>query len=350
MALKPLSFLRIPSNFSLCAGFSLALLCGLGCHAQTTPTVATHSTQSSASQADLDRRVEIVVRNKFQVPADISIHLGHRAPSAFAGYDTLPIVFSRAGAANPPVDFLISTDGKTLARMQTYDISRDPASIVSGAGRPFRGVANAPVQIVVFDDLECPFCARMHQQLFPGTIDHYKGDVQIAYKDFPLIELHPWAMRAAIDSNCVYAQSSIGYWSLVDYLHAHAGEIGGDQHNVAQANAQLDQITLDEGKRDKLDTTALKACIGKQDDSGIRASMKEGEALGVNATPILFVNGERIDGAQPAADVWKVIDRALLAKGITPPPEPAPAPSAGPAPAATSEPAATPTPAASPKH
>ena len=50
---------------------------------------------------------------------------------------------------------------------------------------------------VGFDDLECPYCAKMHQQLFPALTQRYKDQIHIVYRDFPL-DQHPWAMRAAI--------------------------------------------------------------------------------------------------------------------------------------------------------
>jgi predicted DsbA family dithiol-disulfide isomerase len=55
----------------------------------------------------------------------------------------------------------------------------------------------------------------------------------------------------------------------------------------------------------------------------VRASIKEGDALGVDGTPTLFINGERLSGALPESQVWLSIDRALKAEGVTPPPEPA---------------------------
>jgi predicted DsbA family dithiol-disulfide isomerase len=61
----------------------------------------------------------------------------------------------------------------------------------------------------------------------------------------------------------------------------------------------------------------------KQDDTAIKASQKLGESLGVEATPALFINGEKIEGAQPLANVYRMIDDALTASGQTPPPPPA---------------------------
>ena len=65
----------------------------------------------------------------------------------------------------------------------------------------------------------------------------------------------------------------------------------------------------------------LDACIVKQDESAVRASMKQGDSLGVNGTPTLFINGERISGALPQPELWIAIDRALREAGVQPPPQ-----------------------------
>ena len=234
----------------------------------------------------------------------------------------ISVTFTADGKTSKPVTFLLSTDGKTLAQFSKYDISKDPKPLVSGDGRPARGgPANAPVLIVGFDDLECPYCAKMHEQLFPALTQRYKDQVHIVYRDFPL-DQHPWAMRAAIDTNCVGAQSPTGYWNLVDYIHAHAAEMGGDEKSLAKANDTLDSLARDEGKRQKLNADALNACIAKQDDTAIKASMKLGESLGVDSTPALFINGEKMEGALPLEYVYRMIDNALIASGQTPPPPP----------------------------
>jgi protein-disulfide isomerase len=173
---------------------------------------------------------------------------------------------------------------------------------------------------VNFDDLECPYCARMHQQLFPATQDRYKGMVKFVYKDFPLVDIHPWAAHAAVDSGCLADQNSDSYWTFVDYVHSHADEIKGTGHDAHDPQKMLDKIAHDEGERVKLDLPRLDACIAKQDESAVRASMKQGDSLGVNGTPTLFINGERISGALPEAELWTAIDRALKDAGVTPPP------------------------------
>ena len=306
----------VKSFRTLIFAFTLA---ALGCHAQTSIEA------SGKLSPELARRVEVLIRSKSSIPPDYDIQIGSRTKSEVPGFDAISVTFTADGKTSKPLTFMLSIDGKTLAQFNKYDISQDPKLLVSGDGRPSRGgPANAPVLIVGFDDLECPYCAKMHQQLFPALTERYKDQIHIVYRDFPL-DQHPWAMRAAIDANCLGTQSSIGYWNLVDYIHAHASELGGTEKILAKANDTLDSLTRDEGKRQKSNAETLNACITKQDDAAIKESMKLGEALGVDSTPALFINGEKIEGALPLEYVYRMIDNALIASGQTPPPPP-PAP------------------------
>ena len=291
----------------------LLLLLVAGCKAQDSPL-----------NPKVDRRIEILVRSQLNVPQDWRVDVGPRSKSDIAGYDAVPITFTSSTDANKKqtLNFLISRDGNTLARLSKWDISKDPSEMISTDSRPVRGNPQAKVTIINFDDLECPYCARMHAQLFPDTINRYKDQIKVVYKDYPLIEIHPWALRAAIDANCVAIQNPTAYWNYVDYLHTHGDDITGPDRDPVKSAAALDKIARDEGQRSKLDTEKLNACLTKQDDSVVRASLKEGDALGVDGTPTLFINGERLSGALPESQVWLSIDRALKAEGITPPPEP----------------------------
>nr|WP_260703412.1 DsbA family protein [Edaphobacter flagellatus] len=294
------------------------MLATAGCHAQPPA--------GDKLSPELARRVEILIRSKTNLPPSYDIVVGPRTPSDVPNFDEITVLFSAEGKTSKPMTFLLSKDGKTLAQFSKFDISKDPKTLVSDAGRPGRGgPANAPVVIVGFDDLECPYCAKMHAQLFPALQERYKDQVRIVYRDFPLNEIHPWAQRGAIDANCLAAQSVPGYWNLVDYIHAHAGEMGGTEKTLAKANETLDKLTREEGTRQKVDATALNQCIEKQDDTAVKASIREGAELGVEATPALYINGEKLEGALPIEYVYRMIDSALIAAGQTPPPPVAPA-------------------------
>jgi protein-disulfide isomerase len=260
-----------------------------------------------------------MVRSQFGVPPEVSVALGKRTSSQIPGYDTLPVTLSH-GSTKKVVDFLVSSDNQKLARLETFDLAKNPIFNIDVAGRPIRGNPDAKVTVINFDDLECPYCARMHSSLFPATMDRYKDKVRFVYKDDPLTDMHPWAMHAAVNANCLAEQSGQVYWNFVDYVHAHGQEVNGEDRNLTKSFSALDRIARDEATLGKLDSAKLNACLTKQDETQVRASAKEAEALGIDGTPAVFVDGERINGAVPAEQVWMVIDRALRAEGIEPPP------------------------------
>jgi protein-disulfide isomerase len=329
------------SRFRILAAL-LAICLTAGCKAQST---ATSSQLGVIHDEALLRRIEVMVRSQFGVPPDYAVNIGAREAGKFPGYDKLPVTLTR-GDKKTTVDFLISTDNKTLARLDSFDLSKDPALEIDISGRPIRGNPAAKVTVVNFDDLECPYCARLHRSLFPDTLARYKDKVRFVYKDNPLPpEMHPWAMHAAVDANCLAAQSGDVYWTYVDYLHSHGDEVTGPDRNLPKSYAALDRIARQEATVSKLDAAKLDACLAKQDETEVRASLKQAEALKIESAPAVFVDGERFDGAIPEEQVWQIIDRALRAAGEQPPPPPAlPAP-----PGPTNAPAASVSPAPSGK-
>jgi protein-disulfide isomerase len=300
----------------------LTLSMTTGCKAQTPQT------QAALDPATINRRVEIMVRSEFNIPQDYNVTIGARKPSQIPGYDSLPVTLSR-DAKSQIVDFLISSDGNTLARLEKFDLAHDPVFSIDVTGRPIRGNPDAKVTVINFDDLECPYCARMHESLFPSTLERYKDKVRFIYKDNPLTDLHPWAMHAAVDANCLASQSGDVYWKYVDYLHSHGQEISGADRNPAKSFDALNRIARQEATLANLDLSKLDGCLAAQNETQVRASAAEALTLKIEGAPAVFVNGERIDGAQPEPMVWKAIDRALRAAGIDPSGPLAPAASAG---------------------
>jgi protein-disulfide isomerase len=68
-----------------------------------------------------------------------------------------------------------------------------------------------------------------------------------------------------------------------------------------------------------VDQPIVGQCIAMQDDRRIKASIAEGDKLGVQNLPTLFVNGEKLVGVPPVESIWAAIDRALKSQGIAPP-------------------------------
>jgi protein-disulfide isomerase len=302
--------------------FLVLLLICLGCSAQST-------------SPDTAKAIERQVRAYYKLPPDVQITIGQVRPSDFTNYDAVKLTFTK-GTRKDDYDFLLAKDGKTLVKLTKLDLTKDPnAELMKKmdvSGRPTRGNKGAKVIVVNYDDFQCPFCSRMHQTLFPQIYKEYGDKVLFIYKDYPLAEIHPWATHAAVNANCLAAQNNDAYWDFVDYLHANQQVVSGQQGHDAQ-NAFLDRSAVLQGQQHGVDSVKLAACLKTQDETAIKASIKEGDTVGVTATPTLFVNGEEMDGALPIAEIRAILDRALLQAGVQPPahPENAQATGSGPA-------------------
>ena len=291
----------------------------LGCSAQSAP--------SNQGNSELDKKIEREVRSFYKIPPEVKIQVGGLSPSAdFPNYDSSVVTVDN-GERKQDFTFLISKDRSTMMRLTKFDLSKDPyAAIMSKIdvnGRPTRGAKSSKVVVVNFDDFECPFCSRMHQTLFPEILKEYGDRVTFIYKDYPLVEIHPWATHAAVDANCLAAQNGDAYWDFADYIHANQHDIS-DQKTPAARFDELDKLTMLQGQKHNLDVTKLQACIKAQDQSAVKASMKEGDAVGVEATPTLFINGQKVDGAVPISEVRAALDRALKDADLPVPQHPAP--------------------------
>jgi protein-disulfide isomerase len=281
-------------------------LAGLGCNAQTS------GQDGAAVSPEVTHRIQTEVRSRYNVPPQVTVSVSNPKPSDIPGYEVVVVTFSE-GTHSSSHDFLLSKDRKTLAHLEKIDLSQDLMAKIDVKGRPVRGNSSAKVTIVNFDDFQCPFCSRMHQTLFPGVLQSYGDKVRIIYKDYPLVEIHPWAMHAAVDANCLGDQNGGAYWDFADYVHANQKTIAGKSQQEAFTN--LDSAATEQATKHQLDVAKVQACVKKQDDSGVRASMAEADKLGVDSTPTMFINGERTSGALTAEQVHAIVDRALAYAG-----------------------------------
>jgi protein-disulfide isomerase len=172
---------------------------------------------------------------------------------------------------------------------------------------PFLGRPDAPITIVEFTDLECPFCRAFHVGTFEQIKREYidTGKVRFASRDFPL-DIHPNARPAALAVRCAAEQGK--FWEM-----RH-----GVTLNAAALNRQVyDRLAGELG----LDAGRFSACIAAdQYRAAIERDMADGNAAGVNGTPTFVlgptapgtsVEGRRIVGALPFATFDSQI-KALL--------------------------------------
>lgn len=150
------------------------------------------------------------------------------------------------------------------------------------------GDINAQVQIIIYDDFECPFCARFYD--ITAQIKQKFGDkVAIVFRHYPL-SMHANAMLAALSSECASEQGK--FWEMYDNLF-----------NDNKLNKlSLEQFNKDAEELD-LDTVEFAKCMdSKKYNNKIQLQKVEGKQAGASGTPTVFVNGELLPGAYPFED------------------------------------------------
>jgi len=180
------------------------------------------------------------------------------------------------------------TEVVVFLRQPTVDVGYDAARV--------RGGPQAPVTIVEFSDFQCPFCKQSEGTL-KDLLAKYDGQVKIAWRDFPLREIHPLAQTAAEAARCAGDQGK--FWEFHDVLFA-------DQSKLKEADL------LASAKAIGLNEKSFRSCLaGGKFKSKIDADLEDGRKAGVVGTPGFFINGVFLSGAQPPADFEKIIDNQL---------------------------------------
>jgi protein-disulfide isomerase len=173
-----------------------------------------------------------------------------------------------------------------------------PRVSVSDAGRPSKGPASAPVQIIEFSDFECPFCFRANPTI-AQVLSTYGDRVRLVYRHLPLPN-HPNARPAAEAAACANEQGR--FWEYHDQLFANQSKLSAA--DLKQHAAEL-----------KLDTAKFNACVdSRKFQKDVDADLDAAQLLGVSGTPHFFINGRALSGAQPLESFKQIIDEELARK------------------------------------
>lgn len=171
-------------------------------------------------------------------------------------------------------------------------------TVATSASDPVRGAASAPVTIIEFSDYQCPFCGRVNPTL-EQVRQTYGDKVKIVFKDFPL-PTHPLAPKAAEAAHCAGEQGK--YWEMHDQMFANQRAL-----NVPELKQYAAGLGLDAAK--------FNQCLDSGKHAGlVTAGQAQGEKMGVNSTPTLYINGRPLIGAQPFDAFKAVIDEELARK------------------------------------
>ena len=169
-------------------------------------------------------------------------------------------------------------------------------SVVAIDGHPVQGSSQAAVTIVEFSDFECPYCSALYPTL-KEIEKNYADKVRIVYRQFPLTNLHPHAMKAAEASLCANEQQK--FWELHDAMFT-------DQENLT-----IEALKQKAGRLN-LNADQFGQCLDSSKyAAAVRSDLADGTKLGVTGTPAMFVNGRFLGGAVPYPEVSRIIDDEL---------------------------------------
>ncbi len=163
-------------------------------------------------------------------------------------------------------------------------------------GSPIKGLDNARVTIVKFEDFQCPFC-KQAQPILGEILSRYNGKIRLIHKDLPLDSIHPQARQAAEAARCAGDEGK--YWAYHDKLYASSPKVA-----IAELKMHAREIGLHQESFEKcLSTGKYKALVQKD--------LNDGSGLGLTGTPAFFINGREITGAQPIEAFAAIIDEEL---------------------------------------
>jgi protein-disulfide isomerase len=194
----------------------------------------------------------------------------------------------------------------TLREKSDVEVMLLPPTVnVTFDRKNLRGDQNAPITIVEFADYQCPYC-KQAEATVAQVLEKYAGRVSVAFRDFPLTSIHPYAEKASEAARCAAQEGK--FWEFHDALFA--------------SQSKLDESSLFAiAQTTGLNAQSFRSCLGSGESRPLVShDQEDGKKAGISSTPGFFVNGVFLSGAQPEAAFEKVIDEQLkMAKKQTKP-------------------------------
>ena len=207
------------------------------------------------------------------------------------------------GSKVQPSAFFVTPDGRhAIAGDGVISFGAKPFAeardlLQQRADGPYRGSANKQLMLVEFADMQCPHCKEAQRTMdqlakdFPGA--------RIVYQNFPLSAIHPVAMKAAAYGVCVAKQKTEAVFPFLQAVYD-----AQDGLTTESADLTLRQA----GTKAGLDSGAVDVCAATPATAGtVAASLKLGESVGVDQTPLLAVNGHLLPINQVPYETLKTI-------------------------------------------
>lgn len=158
------------------------------------------------------------------------------------------------------------------------------------------GPADAPIELIEYADYQCPYCKKAYYIV--KDIQQRLGDnVRFVFRNFPLTDLHPQALHAAIAAEI--AASHGKFWEMHDLLFEHQ-------------NTLDDYHLLEYAKRVGINSVEFETDFSKDRFyQKVKDDYDSGIENDVEGTPTFFVNGEVFDGNWMTSDFIEYLESII---------------------------------------
>ena len=280
--------------------FTVLLLAGCLLMAQGQP--APKSAPGPKSALDKATLETYLRYSELWIP-QVEVKIDDPKPSAISGFLDVSVHLTFNGSTKDEL-YYVSKDGKSIVKGTAYDIAKSPfqanLDLLKSEKQPsFGAAAGAPVTLVVFSDFQCPYCQKEALELRKNIPAAFGDKVRVYFTDFPLTQIHPWAMKAAIAGRCAYRAGEAKFWDYHDWIYQNQKDITPETFD-----AKFQEYAKQKG----LDALQLGRCMDdKAATAEVEKGMSQGHDLQVSATPTLFLNGRKLEGGVD----WPVLEQLL---------------------------------------
>jgi protein-disulfide isomerase len=284
-----------------CLFIPLLLLTFAGAQQETAAPRASSKTSGTANVPS-EETVNSFLHQWFGYDSSLAWKIVSIKPSEIEGLSELNLVIS-SSQGQQPLKLYITPDGKhaisgDFMPFGAHPFASNQKELERGVNGPSHGPANAPVTVVEFSDLQCPHCKDAHPALEKLMAED--KNVRVVFQSFPL-PMHDWAAKAAAYADCVNRSSNDAFWKFIQSVYAAQSDL-----TAANADEKLTGLADSAGVKG----ADIAACAAKPETaSRVEKSMALGNALDVNSTPTLFVNGRKLPGV-PYETLQKLVDFA----------------------------------------
>ncbi len=208
----------------------------------------------------------------------------------------------RSGASNPLLSQRL--DATISSQIANQHVTEEDLLRLQPTTAPTLGNPASKLVVVEFLDFGCPYCKDSYSAV-REVMEKYKNKVYFMARDFPVEELHPRAIAAALAARCAQEQGL--YWPYHDKLFAHQ-----DRHEDADLRTYAQEVGANVPSFDQ--------CVReKRYESFVQQELADGLRAGVEGTPTFFFNGVRVQGGLDAPTLEFIISKFLTSSTLPTP-------------------------------